>query len=171
MLPSIAPVLRRIMSALLGLVSLVGAYGAWSLGHGRESERYIVASFVLLCAGVIWFVASLNSRYHLSARDYGLIAGVLVLGLLVGLTSADYFCGGECNFGTGFCHRYMGYPGRWLRVSTCGHFTVWQGLTAPRAWYFDLRSLVADLFFWSGIGVTLLFVRKSIRPGASFGMS
>ncbi len=170
MLPSVALVLRRIVGALLGLVSLVSAFGAWSLGYGREPERYLVASFVLLCAGVIWFVSSLNSRYHLSARDYGLVAGVLILGLLVGLFSAFYFCGGECGNG-GFCHWYLGYPGRWFRASGCGDITVLQGLTSPRAWSFDLPSLVADVFFWSGIGVTLSFFRKAIHPGGPLSTS
>ena len=167
MQPALVPVLRRLLSALIGLVSIVGAYGAWSLGHGREPERYLVAALVLLCGGVIWFVSSLVSRYHLSARDYGLVAGVLVLGLLVGLLSTFYFCGGECN-GTGFCHWYQGYPGRWLRLSGCGDITILQGLMSPRAWGIDLPSLVADVFFWSGAGATLLFIRKTIRWGGSF---
>ncbi len=38
-----------------------------------------------------------------------------------------------------------------------------KGLTTPGSWTIDAPSFVADLVFWSGAGVLLLFVRRTIQ--------
>ena len=38
-----------------------------------------------------------------------------------------------------------------------------QGLSTPGSWTIDVSSFAADVVFWSGAGVLLLFVRKMIQ--------
>lgn len=152
----------RILSGLMGAISILGAIAAWQYVGAREPERYLVSAFVLLCSGMIWFLCSAFPKYQLSSREYILIASVLLIGLLLGLLYVFHFCGGECGGGP-FCHWDHGYPGRWLRTSGCGDISMLQGLTTPGGWTIDVPGFAADVVFWSGAGVLLLFVRKTIQ--------
>ena len=147
----------RVLGFGLGFISIFGAVAAWNVGYSREPYRYLVTTFIMFCSGILWLMSSISSKHELSGKHYIVIFTILFLGLLVGLVDVFSFCGGECG-----CFWYYGYPGRWLRMSTCVTGPVIESIWM-RNWGMDIPSFVADLVFWSGAGLILSCVRSFIN--------
>lgn len=157
---SLSQIVLRGVGFGLGLINILGGIAAF--GRAQEPERYFVSTIVMICSGVLWLISSLFRRFNLTRKQYIILLTVLPLGLLLGLSNTFFGCGGECG-GTGFCHWYLGYPGRWLRISNCmvgSEGTVWWQWMLRGSWRVDLPSFVADLVFWSGAGLILAFLLK-----------
>jgi len=141
----------RIASFIIGLVSIFGSIAAWSYSDSREPYRYLVAAFVMIASGILWLVCSVIPKFVLSKKQTVILLSVLLLGFAFGLFNTFFHCGGECG-----CFWDYGYPGRWLRISTC--------VTGPiepiwmRTWRIDFPSFVADVVFWSGMGLIVAVI-------------
>ena len=137
---------------IMGLVSIFGGIAAWSYSDSRELYRYPVAAFVMLCSGILWLGSSFISKYRLTRKHYTIVLAVLLFGLIVGLVDAYSHCGGECG-----CFWDYGYPGRWLRISTCVTGQTLEPLWM-RNWEIDFPSFAADIVFWSGAGLIVALI-------------
>jgi hypothetical protein len=149
-----APVLLRVAGTIIGLISIFGGIAAWIFQ--KEPERYLVSAVVMFCSGILWLLSSIIPRFRLHQRDYVFILAMLCLGLMLGLFHTYTLCGGMM-----FCHQTYGYPGRWLTNSRCMATSTtnwWDG-----TWGIDFPSFVADVVFWSGAGLIILFIRDNIK--------
>ena len=143
----------RVVGFVLGLISILG--GIVAIGRVGEPERYFVSAFVMILGGALWLTYSIIHKYQLTQKDSLLIGVILFLGLTLGLFYTFRFCGGECG-----CFQYHGYPGYWLKESTC----VTSRVTPIKMsnWDIDTPSLIADILFWTDAGIMLSFLWKFI---------
>ena len=147
----------RAAGFVMGVICILGSIAAWNYSDSREPYRYSIAALVMLSSGILWLMSSLVSKYQLFRKHYIIIAITLLIGLLVGLADDFPHCGGECG-----CFWYYGYPGRWLRISTCVTGPVIEPIWA-RNWGIDFPSFIADIVFWSGVGLIIAMFWDTIR--------
>ena len=141
-------IILRGIGFVSGLISILGGIAAWSYSSSREPERYLVSAVVMILGGILWLGYSIIPKYQITKPNSLLIGMVLFLGLTLGLFYTINFCGGECG-----CFQYRGYPGYWLKGSTCVTSRV-----APikmSNWNIDTSGLVADIVFWIDTGLML----------------
>ncbi len=159
---NLSHILLSLAGVGIGLISILG--GILAFRHGVEPERYLVSAVVMICSGILWLICSVFQKFHLTSKQYILLLSVLLFGLIFGLFSTFTGCGGECG-GPGYCTWYLGYPGRWLRIMNCmagATGPVWLWIMRGN-WGIDFASFIADLVFWSGIGLMTSFLAKKIR--------
>lgn len=147
------PVLRAI-GFVLGLTSVLGGIGAWTYSLSREPERYLVSALVMTLGSILWLGYSILPKYQLTKQNSLLIGIVLFIGLTLGLFYTFNFCGGECG-----CFQYHGYPGYWLKGSTC--ITNDEAPIKMTTWHIDTSGLSADILFWIDAGILLSFIWNS----------
>jgi len=149
----------RAMGVVIGAINLIGSEAAWETGGRAEPARYLVAAIVLFLSGIYWLAYSFHPKLELSNFNYKVLVSIMLVGPFLGLLYSFKFYGGEC----GFTSKY-GYPGYWLNNWRCTYtssMALWEG-----RWSIDYYSLIADLFFWSGVGLllSLLWGRFKSKP-------
>lgn len=150
-------IILRIIGFGFGLISILGGIAA--IGRAREPERYLVSAVVMVLGGILCLGYSIIPKYLSTQKNPLLIGMILFLGLTLGLFYTFNFCGGECG-----CFQYRGYPGYWLKGSTC--VTNRAAPIRMGSWKIDAPGLVADVVFWIDTGLILSFVRKftNVKP-------
>ena len=143
----------RILGFGLGLISILGVILA--LGRAGEPERYFVSALFMFCGGALWFLSLAFPKFSLRQTQYIFVLAILFLGLTLGLFYVFSFCGGECG-----CFQYRGYPGYWLKGSTC--VTSYAAPIRMNAWEIDAPGLIADVVFWIDAGLIFSFLWKYI---------
>jgi len=149
----------RAVGLLMGLISIFGGLAAWETGGGAggaEPERYLVSTLIMLCSGILWLIFSIHPKLELTTTQYKWIVAVLALGLFLSLFYSFKYYSGEC----GYTAKY-GYPGYWLinwRCTATSSTAWWDG-----TWRIDFPSFIANIVFWSGIGLMFLVIWNTIK--------
>ena len=141
--------LLRIGGIAMGLISIFGGFVMFQVG--REPYRHYVSALIMVSGGILWLMSSMISKYKLTGKNIILFLVFLVSGLAIGLFDKSIQPGGE-----GACFWGYGYPGYWLRLRCAG-----AKIGGP--WHIDPASFIADVVFWSGIGLIFFFIWKTFK--------
>ena len=157
-------IISQIVGIVFGLISILGGIAAWGYGSSREPARYIAAAVVMTLGGILWIVYFTSSNYKLSRKQIAVILVTLLLGLTLGLFYTFSVCGGECGLGASFCRWERGYPGRWFITGGCYGVTdtALNFRLITQNWRIDGASLLADVVFWSDVGLILSFLWQTV---------